>query len=116
MSGQRMTELALFKGREIRKTLHEGAWWFAIVDVVAVLTDSMNPADYLKKMRKRDPELNALFKGGGQTVPPLALPFVTAGGTQRVQCWNTEGLLTNESIQSSESVESKRGSVSERRV
>lgn len=37
-------------------------WYFSVVDVVAVLTDSANPTDYLKKMRKRDFEL-ASFLG-----------------------------------------------------
>jgi hypothetical protein len=32
-------------------------------------------------------------KGGGQFVPPLALEFATAGGTQKLQCWNTEGIF-----------------------
>jgi hypothetical protein len=34
-------------------------WYFCVVDVVEVLTESKDPKDYLKKMRKRDPELNA---------------------------------------------------------
>jgi hypothetical protein len=37
----------------------EEKWYFSIVDVVAVLTDSVNPTDYLKKIRKRDPELGS---------------------------------------------------------
>jgi prophage antirepressor-like protein len=93
MSERNKAKLTVFEGKQIRKVLHEGAWWFAIVDVVAVLTDSVNPADYLKKMRKRDPELNSLFKGGGQIAPPLALAFETPGGVQKVQCWHIEGIL-----------------------
>ena len=61
----------LFEGKQIRKTLNDGAWWFAIVDVVAVLTDSANPSGYLKDMRRRDPSLAEAFKGGGQFAPPL---------------------------------------------
>jgi len=34
-----------------------------------------------------------LLKGGGQFVPPLALEFTTAGGPQKLQCWNTEGIF-----------------------
>ena len=49
--------VALFQKREIRRTLHNNEWWFAIVDVVAVLTDSTNPSGYLKDMRRRDPSL-----------------------------------------------------------
>ncbi|HAS82815.1 MAG TPA: phage antirepressor protein [Verrucomicrobia bacterium] len=84
---------ALFEGKRIRKTLHEGAWWIVIVDVVAALTSSANPSGYLRDMRRRDPSLGETFKGGGQFAPPLALEFATAGGPQKIQCWNTEGIF-----------------------
>ena len=87
------TKIALFQKKEIRKTLHENEWWFVVTDVVAALTDSVNPSDYLKKMRLRDPSLGEAFKGGGQIVPPLGLEFDTAGGRQLLQCWNTEGIF-----------------------
>ena len=87
------TRIALFQKKEIRKTLHENEWWFVIADVVAALTDSVNPSDYLKKMRLRDSSLGEAFKGGGQIVPPLGLEFDTAGGRQLLQCWNTEGIF-----------------------
>ncbi|MCX6935807.1 MAG: Bro-N domain-containing protein, partial [Verrucomicrobia bacterium] len=85
--------VALFQKREIRRTLHNNEWWFAIVDVVAVLTDSTNPSGYLKDMRRRDPSLAEGFKGGGQIAPPLALEFLTAGGPQNLLCWHTEGIF-----------------------
>ena len=87
------TKIALFQKKEIRKTLHENEWWFVITDVVAALTDSVNPSEYLKKMRLRDSGLAETFKGGGQIVPPLGLEFDTAGGRQMLQCWNTEGIF-----------------------
>ena len=93
MSEPPPSKLAVFEGKRIRKTLHAGTWWFVIVDVVAILTDSANPAGYLKDMRRRDPSLAEAFKGGGQFAPPLALEFATAGGPQKLQCWNTEGLF-----------------------
>lgn len=34
-------------------------WYFSVVDVVEALTDSVDPKQYIKKMRSRDPELNA---------------------------------------------------------
>jgi hypothetical protein len=59
-----------------------------------VLTDSVDASDYLKKIRKRDPQLAEVFKGGGgQIAPPLGLEFDTAGGRQMLQCWNTEGIF-----------------------
>ena len=55
--------------------------FFCVVDVVEALTDSKNPSDYIKKMKKRDPELS---KGWGQIVTPLSVQ--TAGGKQKVNC------------------------------
>ena len=85
--------IALFQKREIRRVIHGGEWWFVITDVVAAMTDSVNPSDYLKKLRKRDEPLSEVFKGGGQLVPPLGLEFDTPGGQQLLQCWNTEGIF-----------------------
>ena len=87
------TKIALFQRKEIRKTLHENEWWFVITDVVAALTDSVNPSGYLKDMRRREPALAEAFKGGGQIATPLGLEFDTAGGRQLLQCWNTEGIF-----------------------
>lgn len=83
--------LAIFRGKQIRKTIHKNEWWFVINDVIVALTDSTSPSDYLKNMRKRDKAFGELFsKGEGQIVPPLALGFDTAGGKQKLLCWNTE--------------------------
>jgi hypothetical protein len=82
------TQLALFKGKKIRKTLHLNEWWFVIQDVVRVLIDSIDASDYIKKMRKRDEELS---KGWGQFVTPLSIQ--TEGGLQQLNCANTEGIL-----------------------
>ncbi len=85
--------VALFEKREIRRVLYDTEWWFVITDIVAVLTDSADPSEYWKKMRRRDPDLGKALQGGGQFVPPLALEFKTAGGPQKLQCWNTEGIF-----------------------
>ena len=85
--------IALFQRKEIRRVIHGNEWWFVITDVVTALTDSTNPSDYLKKLRKRDEPLSEAFKGGGQLVPPLGLEFETPGGRQLLQCWNTEGVF-----------------------
>ena len=52
-------QIQLFEDRKVRTVWDEEQekWYFSIVDVVEVLTDSADPTDYLKKMRKRDPEL-----------------------------------------------------------
>lgn len=52
-------ELAIFQGKNIRRhwDKEQKKWYFSIVDVIKVLTDSLNPTDYLKKLRKRDVNL-----------------------------------------------------------
>ncbi len=88
-----MNKVARFQKREIRRTMHDGEWWLVITDVIAALTDSADPSEYWKKMRKRDPDLSTALQGGGQFVPPLAFEFATAGGPQKLQCWNIEGVF-----------------------
>lgn len=80
--------IVVFQEKAIRRVWHENEWWFSVQDVVAVLTDSPNPADYIKKIRLRDKELS---QGWGQFVTPLRLE--TEGGIQRGNCANTEGLF-----------------------
>jgi hypothetical protein len=46
-------KIALFKGKKIRKTLHNGEWWFSVVDVVEALTDSNKPNVYWSAMKAR---------------------------------------------------------------
>lgn len=82
--------IQLFEERKVRTVWDDQTeeWYFSIVDVVSVLTDSVNPTDYIKKMKKRDPELS---KGWGQIVTPLSVQ--TAGGRQRVNCATTQGMF-----------------------
>ncbi len=51
--------LAVFENKQVRRYYNEATdtWFFSVVDIVAILTDSVNPTDYLKKLRKRDSEL-----------------------------------------------------------
>lgn len=82
--------IKLFEEKRVRTIWDDKQekWFFSVVDVVAVLTDSANPTDYLKKMRKRDPQLS---EGWGQIVTPLSVP--TAGGKQKVNFADTEGMF-----------------------
>ena len=53
------TSIQIFEEKKVRSVWNddEEKWYFSVLDVVEVLTDSANPTDYFKKMRKRDPEL-----------------------------------------------------------
>lgn len=85
-----MDKLHLFEGKRIRSVWDEERedWFFSVADVVEVLTDSVNPSDYIKKMKKRDTELS---KGWGQIVTPLSM--ITAGGVQKVNCADLSGVF-----------------------
>lgn len=88
------TKIAIFRGKQVRKTIHNNEWWFVINDVIQSLTDSVDPAQYFKRLKQRDDELAKLTdKGGVQFVPPLMLEFETSGGKQKMYCWNTEGIF-----------------------
>ena len=77
------TRVAVFQKREIRRTMHNNEWWFVITDIIAALTDSADPADYWKKMRKRDPDLGKALQGGDNLSPPLPWSLRRPGGFRK---------------------------------
>ena len=87
MTSEKNTVIA-FQGKNIRRVRHNNEWWFVVEDVVFVLTDSKDPKQYINKMKKRDGELS---KGWVQFVHTLPIP--THGGSQRMNCANTESLF-----------------------
>ena len=78
-------ELIVFQDKKIRRIWHNEQWYFVALDIISVLTDSANPTDYMKKLRKRDEALN---EGWGQIVTPLRIE--TTGGPQNLNCVNTK--------------------------
>lgn len=81
-------KITIFEDKEIRRVWHDERWFFAIMDVIAVLTDSVDPQGYLKDMRRRDEELS---KGWGQIATPLSVN--TKGGKQTLNCADMEGVF-----------------------
>lgn len=53
MAGNENTKIAFFEGKHIRKTLHEGEWWFSVVDIVQVLTESSIPKRYWSDLKRK---------------------------------------------------------------
>ncbi|MCR5390111.1 MAG: hypothetical protein K6E77_05110 [Lachnospiraceae bacterium] len=84
-------EFEFFDDQTVRKVWHidEEEWYFAIYDIVAVLTDSSDPKQYIKKMRTRDKELNSKW---GTICTPLPM-IAHDGKMRRIQASNTEGLF-----------------------
>ena len=83
-------ELKVFENNNIRSIYNEEQekWYFSVEDIVRIITDSVNHKDYIKKLRKRDSELS---EGWGQIVTPLKME--TAGGIQKINCADVEGIF-----------------------
>ncbi|MDD3694212.1 MAG: Bro-N domain-containing protein [Candidatus Pacebacteria bacterium] len=81
-------DITLFEQQEVRKVWHKEKWHFAIIDVVKILTDSVQPEGYIKDMRRRDKELS---EGWGQIATLLSID--TKGGKQKMNCADLEGIF-----------------------
>jgi len=83
------TKIALFQGKEVRKTLHNDEWWFSVVDVCEVLTDSPDAGAYWRKLKQR------LNEEGSQVVTFChGLKLVAPDGKKyATDCANTEGIF-----------------------
>ena len=89
MTIQQQMRLAFFEGKQIRKTMHNGEWWFSVVDVCEVLTESPDAGAYWRKLKQR------LIKEGSQVVTNChGLKLPAADGKKYItDCANTEGMF-----------------------
>lgn len=74
--------LVVFDGTKIRRIWHDDQWYFSVVDIVAVLTDSANPNNYWKVLKHREPQLVTICN-------QLKLPSVD-GKYYNTDCVNTQ--------------------------
>ncbi|OGH80993.1 MAG: phage antirepressor protein [Candidatus Magasanikbacteria bacterium RIFCSPLOWO2_02_FULL_44_11] len=84
------TKLAFFKGKQIRKTLFQNEWWFSVVDVVEVLTGSVDPKDYWYRMKIR---VNNEEKIKLSTICRQLKLESSDGKKYETDCANTEGIF-----------------------
>lgn len=84
-------DIHLFENNKIRTAWDEQQeeWYFSITDIVAVLTDSSDPKQYIKKMRSRDSELNSRWG----TICTLTPMVAVDGKRYRTTAANIEGVL-----------------------
>ena len=84
-------KIQFFEEKKVRTVWddEQEEWYFSVVDTVEVLTDSKDPKDYLKKMRKRDPELD-IYVG---TNCPLIQMLTPTGKHRKTLAANTEQLF-----------------------
>ena len=83
------TSIAVFRAKEIRKTIHSNEWWFSVVDVCGVLTESQDAGAYWRKLKQR---LNAEGSEPVTFCHGLKLPALD-GKMRQTDCANTEGIF-----------------------
>lgn len=84
------TKIAVFRGNQVRKTVHNNEWWFSIIDIVEALTGSGRPRKYWSDLKKK------LIKEGYDEVSEKIgrLKLVSADGKSRAtDCADTETLF-----------------------
>ena len=83
--------IKLFEGEQVRIVWDEeqDKYYFSVLDIVQVLTDSVNPRDYIKKMLRRDPELKSKW---GTICPPVEMEALD-GKRRKVQAADLQGIF-----------------------
>ncbi|MDP7506357.1 MAG: Bro-N domain-containing protein [Candidatus Woesearchaeota archaeon] len=81
--------LVVFQSKKIRRTWFKDEWHYSLVDIVKALTESVNPTDYLKKLRKRDAELGSYL---GTNCPHVEM-LTETGKKRRVLAGNTKDVF-----------------------
>ncbi|MBI2338127.1 Bro-N domain-containing protein [Candidatus Daviesbacteria bacterium] len=84
-----ITQIAIFRQKEIRRKIYKNEWWFSVVDVCKALTDSIDAGAYWRKLKQR------LGKEGSEVVTFChGLKLLAPDGKMReTDCANTEGLF-----------------------
>ena len=85
-----MNNIKLFEQKQIRSYFNETEeqWYFSVVDIIEALTDSKNPTDYLKKIRKRDVELGSYI---GTNCPQVEM--LTNGKKRKTLAGNVKDIF-----------------------
>ncbi len=84
------THIAIFHGKTIRRKLVENKWFFSVVDIVGVLTDSDNPRNYWYMLKVREKESSGIEL----STNCVQLKLIAEDGKQReTDCADTEGIF-----------------------
>jgi hypothetical protein len=87
---ENISSLAVFDEKQIRRHYDETSdtWYFSVVDIIGALTDSANPTDYLKKLRRRDVELGSYI---GTNCPQVKM--ITNGKKRKTLAGNVKDIF-----------------------
>jgi DNA-damage-inducible protein D len=78
-------QLTPFEGEKIRKIWNNDEWYFSVVDIIGILTDSQDPSNYWTTIKLRDNQLPTICR---------RFKMKANDGKQRLtDCANTEGVF-----------------------
>lgn len=83
-------KIVVFQEKQIRRIWHKDEWWFAVVDIIEVLTESTKPRDYWYRLKKREKEGSGIELS--TNCRQLKLES-TDGKKYNTECANTEGMF-----------------------
>ncbi len=84
------TKIAIFKGKKIRRVIYQNEWWFSVVDIVEVLTDSNKPRVYWNAMKTRVKSSDGIELS---TICRQLKLESSDGKKYATDCANTEGIF-----------------------
>lgn len=89
MAENKLTKISIFDGEQIRKTFFNNEWWFSIVDICKILTESPDAGAYWRKLKQR------LTAEGSEVVTFChGLKLEASDGKKyETDCANTEGIF-----------------------
>lgn len=83
-------QLIIFQNKEIRRIWENEEWWFAVVDIIAILTESVNPSDYWYRLKKREKEASGIEL----STNCRKLKILSSDGKKyKTDCSNMEGIF-----------------------
>ena len=87
----KQTGITLFEDTKVRIVWddEQEKYYFSVADIVQILTDTVNPRDYIKKMLRRDPELKSKW---GTICPPVEM-VAPDGKRRKTQAADIEGIF-----------------------
>lgn len=84
------TKIAIFKGKEIRKTIHKNEWWFSVIDVIEALTGTDRPRKYWSDLKSK--LLSEGYLEVSEKIGQLKLEAID-GKMRYTDCSNTETMF-----------------------
>ncbi len=84
------TKIAIFKGKKVRKTIHDNEWWFSVIDIIEVLTGTERPRKYWNDLKKK--LINEGYSELSEKIGQLKLE-ASDGKMRETDCANTETIF-----------------------